>query len=337
MGHNPTFAIRRPTSPRAFTLVELLVVITIIGILIALLLPAVQAAREAARRLQCCNNLKQLALASLNHEEIHGFLPTGGWGYLWAGDPDRGFNKNQPGGWLYNILPFMEQEALHLLPSDGDANNNTPHQLQLTALMCQTPLTMVICPSRRQVKTYATNYTMFNSDPLTMITRIDYAANYGDIVMMCGPGPNSLAIGDSGNYDWNNNGLCTIANFTGVMYRRSEVQLAWITDGTSNTYLLGEKLAGPDYYDTGTDGCDDQNGFIGFDCDVNRVANINYPPQQDQPGITGSHYFGSAHAIGFHMALCDGSVQFINYTIDPETHRRLGNREDGMTIDGKKF
>ena len=106
---------RRPL--HGFTLVELLVVITIIGILIALLLPAVQAAREAARRLQCQNNLKQLALGCLNHEQSQGYLPAAGCGkpmpWLWVGDPDEGFGKQQHGGWFYNILPFIEQQALH--------------------------------------------------------------------------------------------------------------------------------------------------------------------------------------------------------------------------------
>ena len=133
----------------AFTLVELLVVIAIIGVLIAMLLPAVQAAREAARRMQCSNNLKQLALGSLQIEAAHGCLPSGGWGWVWIGDPERGFGKDQPGGWAYTILPYIEQQDVFDLGKGADTDRVAIMQGRL-----QIPITTFICPSRRQAEAY---------------------------------------------------------------------------------------------------------------------------------------------------------------------------------------
>src|SRR5882757_8383492 len=98
---------------RGFTLVELLVVIAIIGILVALLLPAIQAAREAARRSQCTNQLRQLAVSFHNHHDTYKFFPSGGWGWAWVGFPEQGYGKNQSGGWMYSVLPYMEEGNLH--------------------------------------------------------------------------------------------------------------------------------------------------------------------------------------------------------------------------------
>src|SRR5262245_12354666 len=114
-------------NPSGFTLVELLVVIAIIGILVALLLPAVQAAREAARRTQCKDHVKNIALGCLLHVDSHGYLPSGGWGRKWSADPNRGFGANQPGSWAYNILPYIEESSTHDL-GNGLTPGTVPYQ-----------------------------------------------------------------------------------------------------------------------------------------------------------------------------------------------------------------
>ncbi len=106
------FSLALSSRRAGFTLIELLVVLAIIAFVIGLLLPAVQKVREAANRIHCANNLKQIGLATLNHESTYGRLPGGGWTGRWLGEPDRGTDKSQPGGWIYQILRFVEQDNL---------------------------------------------------------------------------------------------------------------------------------------------------------------------------------------------------------------------------------
>ncbi len=335
---------------------ELLVVITIIGILIALLLPAVQAAREAARQTQCRNNLKQLGLGMLQHEETHAFFPSGGWGWYWVGDPDRGFGKEQPGGWFFSILPFIEQVSLHQLGSDGNANRWTTTQREGNVQRIGTPLSVAMCPSRRPAIAYPPNihisgYKPYGSHEVFLCARSDYAACGGDYLLGGDdywPGPNGLsdAISRTQNNTWP--GIPCLANSSiglngasgeasGISYIRSEVSMAWISDGTSNTYMLGEKYINPYNYTDGLDYADDETLYAGFNNDCYRDTNPVHPPLQDIPGYQNSYCFGSVHATGCHMAFCDGSVRVISYSIAPEVHSYLGNREDGQVIDAKKY
>ncbi len=328
---------RRP----AFTLVELLVVITIIGILISLLLPAVQSAREAARRAQCSNNLKQIGLACLNHESAHGYFPSGGWGWGWMGDADRGFGRGQPGGWVYNILPFVEQQALHDLGmTKTDAEKKTLH-LQRAA----TPLAVFNCPTRRRAVAYpfAQGYggPPFNCTLPTVVGRSDYAANGGSVYTQPdtggawpgqingGSGPSNPADADQDTTRFA--AIAQAAN--GIVFTGSQVAAAHIKDGTSNTYLVGEKYICPDGYDTGRDGGDNECMYIGDNEDNSRWTRLDTPPKQDQPGLWLRWLFGSAHASGFQMVLCDGSVRTFGFSIDPDIHRRLGDRKDLQAID----
>ena len=330
---------------RAFTLVELLVVITIIGILIALLLPAVQAAREAARQTQCKNNLKQLALGCLQHEERQGFFPTGGWGMDMTGDPDRGFDRHQPAGWTYNVLPYIEQLSLHDLGTGETFGNKASDQAMIQRL--QTPLAVMNCPTRRTPTLYPRPYTNGSyavyglpSGTPTAVAKGDYGVNSGDWwhtelrksgeprTTIC----NVVTYRQEESKSWCPQNWCT-----GICFQRSEFTVVDITDGLSCTYMLGERYLRTDSYDGSTfEGHDDQGLYMGWDTgDYCRLT--CRAPMQDIPGYSAGAWFGSAHSNGCHMAFCDGSVQLINYSIEPEVHMYLGSRNDGNVIDGNSF
>lgn len=353
----PVFSTRKTNLRRtAFTLVELLVVITIIGILIGLLMPAVNAARESGRRATCMNNVKQLAAACVAHESAQGFLPTGGWAWGWGGDPDRGYTKRQPGGWHYNILPYMEQADLHDI---GKGLDDATKKAQST-LTAQTAVAAFICPTRRKVQSYPHSLSApywINVNEPTTAGRSDYAANGGDFAKVdtFWRGPGSLAAGDAlTEADWKSHFGTWGNGATGVVFRRSECTIASIKDGATFTYLLGEKYVSPDHYFTANQigpnyYCSDNQGWDeGFDYDTNRWTGTDgpgiglaLPPRQDTPGLedngTCARIFGSAHASGLHMAFCDGSVRKMNYNIDPVIHQQLGNRMDGQPTQIQKI
>jgi prepilin-type N-terminal cleavage/methylation domain-containing protein/prepilin-type processing-associated H-X9-DG protein len=308
---------------RGFTLVELLVVIAIIGILVGLLLPAVQSARESARRMQCSNNIRNLALGSLEHLQTHGVYPSGGWGWRWFGEPDRGFGKKQPGGWGYSVLPYIEQSNLH----DMGAGQPDATRRALGAQMHAIPIPLFNCPSRRSNKArpYVHGTPYRNIDRPAAAGRTDYGINAGDVgTDTDGPADYNSAL------TWT-----TQVKTNGLVAVMSEYKGASVKDGASNTYLIGERYVQPEFYETGTADNDDQGLYMGFDRDIMCYTSVK--PLQDRNGVSSAFAFGSAHSGNFNASMCDGSVRNFSYTIDPEIHRRLGNRMDGLVIDGSKL
>ncbi|MCC6124278.1 MAG: DUF1559 domain-containing protein [Pirellulales bacterium] len=316
-----------------FTLVELLVVIAIIGILIALLLPAIQAAREAARRLECQNHLKQMGLAVHNYMDSRKVLPSGGYGVPWAPHPDRGLGKEQTGSLFYSILPYMELKSLIQLGAGVGFNNmNNPKLLNGNKQLLATPLNVLYCPTRRAPGAApADNNHWFVLQPilsarLTVCAHNDYCANAGDNYVGWGcntstlPAPPNMSCGDA-------------LAATGIVWTHYQYKLRDIIDGTSKTMLIGEKNLNPDQYSNGKNWGDDQGPFVADERDPVRFAafaiNSDYlRPVRDRSGADQSWGFGSAHASTFNVVLCDGSVHAISYEISEKNMRRLSRRND---------
>lgn len=321
-----------------FSLVEILIVIAIIGVLFQLVLPGIEASREAARRTVCQNNIRQIAHASEFHLATHGFFPTGGWSSVWVGDPNHGYGKDQPGGWTYSLLPYLEEGALH----DMGKGQSDAQRRVLAAQMFATPVPIFVCPSRRLAQPLRFNRALFNSLKPELAGRSDYAGSMGNLEPSDQRGPGPVTYEEATKWidgddrlkqwvGWNQNG---------VIYQRSTVESKLVTDGMSKTLLIGEKFLAPQYYKNGKSDGDDQSLYIGFDRDNARSTNLLHPPIRDanldsiwlkngddKKVLTWN--FGSAHPDGMNAANCDGSVEFVNYDVDAKVYSAKGSRDGG--------
>jgi prepilin-type N-terminal cleavage/methylation domain-containing protein len=320
---------------RAFTLIELLVVIAIIGVLIGLLLPAVQKVREAANRMKCSNSLKQLALACMNYEGSYGYLPPGG---IWLPNPaSSGGNwSSAKQNWIYSVLPYVEQQGLYnqLEPDPNRTSVNGGYWMPTIPV-----IGMLRCPSD----------SVLTDAPIS-----NYVANIGPICT-AGPGGCTNPFG-AFNYcnqpSWGYTATSTVDDESnrldqvrGAFSRLGAVvRLADISDGLSNTLLIGECLAyehdhiyGNQHYLNANSG----------NSHCTTVVPINYKtdyhdnpwagacvgnPDHNYDNWAVSWGFKSNHAGGANFAFGDGSVHFISQTIDMKTYCLLGCRNDGHPI-----
>ncbi|MEZ6057799.1 MAG: DUF1559 domain-containing protein [Planctomycetaceae bacterium] len=308
--------------PRGFTLLELVVVMAIIGLLASLIFPAVQSTREASRMTQCRSHLQQCAVGVINHEATHGWYPTGGWGKNWVGISDLGYGIEQPGGWIFNTLPFIEQANVRDL-NVGEVSASNAARLGI-------PIPLLICPTRRSPTTFANLRQPVLCDPVTRVARNDYALNGGSLFISYDNGPASLE--EAATFNWKD-----FTQSNGLVHQRSRVRHRDILDGTSVCYLVGEKHLRQDQYETGIDRGDNESAYSGDDRDLVRFTGFahsgRFEPLSDsfispEEGLV----FGSSHPSGWNMSYCDGTVRTMSFYINKGLHSRLGSRNDGEVV-----
>ncbi|MEM8946743.1 MAG: DUF1559 domain-containing protein [Planctomycetota bacterium] len=290
----------------AFTLVELLVVIAIIGALVALLLPAVQSAREAARRNSCVNNLKQLGLAVQTYHDVRGTFPQGR------------LSTNQEGfSWAFRLLPYLEQESLF-----DSYNGSVPVFDDLNAQAMRTPVETFVCPSRR---TPEADRDFDNNDATPVVSSAgaggDYAANAGLSFLYGTPNANVLEDEDP-----------TLV--AGPIHTFSRVKARQVTDGLSHTFAVGEKFI-PQDLDVPSEQEDQFSGDTAYFA-ADRPSTIFAGTEQ---GL-GSGYedksdmkFGSEHPDIVQFVYLDGHVSALDLSVDQDTLEHLSTIADGEVID----
>ena len=323
-------------SQKAFTLVELLVVIAIIGVLVALLLPAIQAAREAARRTQCTNNLKQLALANQNYVSAKGVFPAG---FLFQEpstsnrDPWREAQLGKQGySWIVQILGYIEQANIS---SQWDVNANVMSHKNV--LLAQSDIPAFYCPSRRN--TVANDQIMFKK---WQTGGTDYG---GCIGKGNGFSDNLLGIIPPHSHNFSvelvPEGPLAIhfpREQMGVYYVNSKTKFAQIEDGSSNTLLIGELQryfweTNPFYPNTyankGT--ATSQDGWAAGG--INNLFTTLYDGNIKQV-INNGHYEypGSEHPGGANFALADASVTYLTDDVDGLIYAAMGSITGGETV-----
>ena len=366
---------------RGFTLVELLVVIAIIGVLVALLLPAVQAAREAARRTECANKLKQMGLAMQNHLSAQRIFPTGGSrpnpdiaNYTSGGTSNPGTpnGANKQGlGWAYQLLPYLEQNAVKGLVSNAD--------------LVKAVVPLYNCPSRRTAVSGANNALMdyAAAQPMTLVCP-QVGTNLGTryVLTQVNPfkGGNEWVVANQAFWCTNNGEPNPSSVFDGVVVRTpwkmttaatasapavgerpngapSATKVQEITDGLSNTLVISEKVVRSDLYEGNMDGSgngsrsDDRGWSDGWDPDTVRLTALpplsdgdlsicfNGDPQVSQYCTGGQDvfFFGSAHTSGINSAFADGSVHQHSFDIDVTVFNALGSKNGEEVVDASQL